>query len=36
MGTCKVMEQTPLTVDKKIFKEILKNPLTNTKKYGII
>jgi hypothetical protein len=35
-GTCKVMEQTPLTVDKKFFEEISKNPLTNTTKCGII
>ena len=35
-GTCKVMEQTPLTVDKKIFEEISKNLLTKPQKYGII
>jgi hypothetical protein len=35
-GTCKVMEQTPLTVDKKFFEEISKNPLTKPQKCDII
>jgi hypothetical protein len=30
------MEQTPLTVDKKFFEEISKNPLTNRTKCDII
>ena len=35
-GTSKIMCQTPLTVDKKFFKEILKNLLTNYHFCGII
>jgi hypothetical protein len=35
-GTCKVMEQTPLTVDKKFFEESSKNLLTKSTKCATI